>query len=61
MAYKQLLKLGYEEVAKHEATYQEDSMRGFIDIYLKQIYECSSKPEPSSFKGKVTNSIFAKY
>ncbi len=42
----------YEAISDHEESYQEDSMRDFIDYFLKEIKEKSASQEESSFKGK---------
>ncbi len=50
--FKAIHDLSEKTLQDHESTYQEDNMRDFIDVYLKEIHERSSRPEPSSFKGK---------
>ena len=51
-AFSGIRKFSEHTLRKHEETFQEDSMRDFIDFYLQEIYNRSSRPEASSFKGK---------
>ncbi len=51
-AFSGLRKFSENTLQKHEETFQEESMRDFIDHYLQEIRDRSSRPEPSSFKGE---------
>ncbi len=48
-AIKDIMK---EVISEHEDTFQHDSMRDFIDHFLKEIKEKSAMPGDSSFKGR---------
>jgi len=41
-----------EAVTEHKATYSEDHMRDFIDVYLKEMKKREKTEESSSFSGE---------
>jgi hypothetical protein len=41
-----------EAVAEHKATYSEDYIRDFIDVYLKEMKTRENTQEPSTFSGE---------
>ncbi len=45
-------KLGAKTIENHESTYQEESLRDFIDYYIREVNDQAADPSPSSFKGK---------
>ncbi len=50
-AFSGMRQYAVETFEKHVETYQDDNMRDFIDHYIKEIKEKSSKQEHSTFKG----------
>ncbi len=50
-----------DSIQSHKATYQADSPRDFIDIYLKKIDEMSATEDHSTFKGQVSYSYISIY
>ncbi len=49
--FDKLKELVEETLQEHEKTYQEESMRDFIDYYLKEMNKTSAGNESSGFKG----------
>nr|CAD7263016.1 unnamed protein product [Timema shepardi] len=41
-----------ETIERNKATYHEDDMRGFIDVFLKKMNENKNYDKPSTFTGK---------